>query len=301
MAWPRRGGHLRPPDGAPRRWRPPMAAWWWSPRPVTGAAGRPSHPRDNRRGGHLAGAGYPGGPGLLLGYHVRRPGRCVEHRASSGGQSIGARVQTADDDFTAIELTFGRGSSIGRATPPSPSTWSIPGDRHSRSAHRFQPGRIPGVGLRDAGRAGWQRAGGAAAGLHAERPGQRHERGRAAGWRRAAQRPARRPARLLRLRLGGATRRLRQQDDEPGRPRHACPAAHPRLGRRSGVGRAGDQAAAPRSAGAPGPDRGRLPGQRPAQRGRGRDLEARRVRGHLQPRDRRDPGALRRRRLRDPS
>ena len=28
--------------------------------------------------------------------------------ASSGGQAIGARVQSADDDFTAIELTFGR-------------------------------------------------------------------------------------------------------------------------------------------------------------------------------------------------
>ena len=50
------------------------------PGPLPGAARRPSHPRDNRRGGHLAGAGYPGGAGLLLGYHVRRPGRCVEHR-----------------------------------------------------------------------------------------------------------------------------------------------------------------------------------------------------------------------------
>ena len=43
----------------------------------------------------------------------------------------------------------------------------------------------------------------------------------------------------------------------------------------------------------------RLSGQRPAERGGGRDLEARRVRRHLQPRHRRDPGALRRRCVRD--
>jgi hypothetical protein len=37
--------------------------------------------------------------------------------ASSGGQAIGARVQTADDDFTAIEVTFGHGVFFRESYP----------------------------------------------------------------------------------------------------------------------------------------------------------------------------------------
>ena len=37
--------------------------------------------------------------------------------ASSRGQSIGARVQSADDDFTAIEVTFGRGVFYRQSYP----------------------------------------------------------------------------------------------------------------------------------------------------------------------------------------
>ena len=221
--------------------------------------------------------------------------------ASSGGRSIGARVQSADDDFTAIEVTFDR-EVFYRQTYPYTVSFDLvdPGGAGTRDLRIGSSlAAFPVWAFGTQGEPGGSVRVELPEGYTARRPGQRHGRGRAARRRRAAHRSARRPAGLLRLRLGRATWRLRQQDDEPGRPRHARPAADPGLGRRPGVGPGGDQSAAPRAASAAGPDRDRLPGQRPAQRGRGRHLQARRIRGHLQPRDRRDPRALRRRRFRD--
>ena len=278
-----------------------MAAWWWSPRPVTRCSRRPSHPRD-RRGGHLAGAGYPGGAGLLLGYHVRRPGRCVEHRGlvrrsvhrrprPDGRRRLHRhRADVRPRDLLSAELPYtvsfdlvdpgGTGTRdlrIGSSLAAFP-VWAFGTQGEPGGSVRVElpQGYTPDV-QGSAMSEGELPGGGVLLAAQLERP-------LAFFAYVSAERPGAFANRTMNLDVHGTRAQLliRAWDDDPAWDEQVT-------------------AAAPRSAGAPGPDRGRLPGQRPAQRGRGRDLEARRVRGHLQPRDRRDPGALRRRRLRDPS
>ena len=130
MAWAAaRGGDgrargVRSPAGGRRGWRPGGGG----PGPVPGAAGRPPHPRDHRRGGHLAGAGRAGRAGLLLRHHLRRAGRCVQHRGLVR-RSVHRRPRRSRPTTTSppSRSPSTAGSSTGRATrTPSPSTWSIP-------------------------------------------------------------------------------------------------------------------------------------------------------------------------------
>ena len=239
MGWPprrrwRRLAVARPRRGG-RRWRPGGGG----PGPLPGAARRASHPRDDRRGGHLAGAGYARrGRSITPGITFAVQAGASNIAASSGGQSIGARVESADDDFTAIEVTFGRGVFYRQSYPYTVSFDLVdPGGAGTRDLRigsslaafpvwAFGTQGEPGGSVRVELPQGYAPNVQGSAMTEGELPG--------GGVLLSAQ--LGRPARLLRLRLGGATRRLRQQDDEPGRPRHACPAADPRLGRRSGVG-----------------------------------------------------------------
>ncbi len=64
----------------------------------------------DRRGGYLATAGPPEGRVFYSRHHLRgAPAGATNVAASSGGRPIGARVQSADANFTVIEVTFERG------------------------------------------------------------------------------------------------------------------------------------------------------------------------------------------------
>ena len=211
----RRGSRWPLPAGGGRRWRPCGGR----PGPLPGAA---ADHRIHVTIDAVATSLEPDTPEGQVYYSgiVRRPGRCVEHRGLVR-RSVHRRPRP--DGRRRLHRHRGdlrpRDLLSGRAThTPSPSTWSIPaGPALAICASVAWPHSRCGPSARRASRVaacGWScpRA-------TRRRPGQRHERGRAAGGG-VLLSPARRPPRLLRLRLGGATRRLRQQDDEPGRPRH---------------------------------------------------------------------------------
>ncbi len=243
----------------------------------------------------------PEGRVFYSGITFAAPAGASNVAASSGGRPIDARVQSADEDFTVIEVTFERGVFYQQSYPYAVSFDLVdPGGAGTRDLRIGSSlATFPVWAFGTQGEPGEQRARGAAAGLHARRPGQHDGPGRALGWWRGAHGPAERPVRLLRVRHGRPARRLRQPQAEPGRAWHPGPASDTGLGRRPRLGTRGDRVAASRPARAAGPDRCRLPGQRAAERGRGRHLAIGRIRRHLQPRHRRHPGALRRRCLRD--
>ena len=81
------------------------------------------------------------------------PAGATNIAAASGGQAIGARAQSTDDDFTLIEVTFGRGVFYRQSYPYTVSIRPGRSRRrgNARPAHRFQPGSLSGLGLRHAG------------------------------------------------------------------------------------------------------------------------------------------------------
>ena len=225
------------------------------------------------------------------------PAGATNVAACSGGQHIGARAQSTDDDFTLIEVTFGRGVFFRQSYPYTVSFDLVdPGGAGTRDLRIGSSlAAFPVWAFGTQGEPGGSVRVELPEGYTPDVQGSEMAEGELPdGGLLLTAEPAD-PFAFFAYVIGRPARRLRQPQDEPGRAWHPGRPADPRLGGRSGMGPAGDQAAAPRPAGAAGPDRDRLSGQRAAERGGGRHLEARRVRGHLQPRHRRDPGALRRR------
>ena len=69
------------------------------------------------------------------------PAGATNIAAASGGRPIGARARSTDDDFTLIEVTFGRGVFYRQSYPYTVSFDLVDpgGARNARPAHRPQP------------------------------------------------------------------------------------------------------------------------------------------------------------------
>ena len=132
--------------------------------------------------------------------------------ASSGGRSIGARVQSADDDFTAIEVTFGREVFYRQSYPYTVSFDLVdPGGAGTRDLRIGSSlAAFPVWAFGTQGEPGGSVRVELPEGYTPDVQGSEMAEGELPDGGVLLTRPARRPVRLLRLRLRRATRRLRQ-------------------------------------------------------------------------------------------